>query len=46
MNMLTPPTAMMRPAILMRVLRHHFFGKKLTPQSIKQATGEWSVVQP
>jgi 2-polyprenyl-6-methoxyphenol hydroxylase-like FAD-dependent oxidoreductase len=46
MNMLTPPTAMMRPAILLRVLRYHFFGKKPTPESIKMATGEWSVVKP
>ena len=45
MTLLRPPTSMMRPAILLRVLRHNLFGHRATRNAPTLATGEWSTVQ-
>ncbi|MEO8609448.1 MAG: FAD-dependent monooxygenase [Chloroflexota bacterium] len=44
MTLLRPPTSMMRPAILVRVLRHALFGHHATRNNPTLATGEWSTV--
>lgn len=44
MTLLRSPAAMMRPAILLRVLRHNLFGHRAAPSAATRTTGEWSVV--
>jgi hypothetical protein len=45
MTLLRPPAAMMRPAILVRVLRHALLGHRAAHRTASVTTGEWSTVQ-
>jgi flavin-dependent dehydrogenase len=45
MTLIRPPMSMMRPTILLRVLRHNLLPHRAPKTGPSRATGEWSAVQ-